>query len=49
MFASSLNATKGAESYNYPAAMGVLLTAIVAPLTLLLRWLSTKIVPDVEF
>lgn len=49
MFASSLNATKGTESYNYPAAMGILLTLIVAPLTLLLRWLTTKLVPDVEF
>ena len=49
LFAASLNATKGQESYNYPAAIGLLLTAIVLPLTLLLRWLSNKLVPEVEF
>lgn len=49
MFASSLNATKGTESYNYPAAIGLLLTLVVAPITLFLRWLSRKLVPDVEF
>ena len=49
LFASSLNATQGEESYNYPAAIGLLLTVVVVPITLFLRWLSSKLVPDVEF
>ena len=49
LFSSSLSATKGTESYNYPAATGLLLTLVVAPFTLLLRQLSTKLVPQVEF
>ncbi len=39
----------GESTYNYPAAIGLLLTAIVAPATLLLRKLADKIVPPVEF
>ena len=49
LFASSLSATQGEESYNYPAAIGLLLTAVVVPITLFLRWLSNKFVPEVEF
>ena len=39
----------GEATYNYPAAIGLMLTAIVAPATLLLRKLANKIVPPVEF
>ena len=49
LFARTLASTTGNESYNYPAAVGLILTAIVLPLTLLLRWGSTKVVKDVEF
>lgn len=49
LFARTLASTSGQESYNYPAAIGLLLSAIVIPLTLLLRWASTKLVTDVEF
>ncbi len=49
LFARTLASTTGNESYNYPAAIGIVLSAIVIPLTLLLRWVSTKIVTDVEF
>ena len=49
LFSASLGATKGTETFNYPAAVGLILTAVIMPLTLLLRWLSGKIVPDVEF
>ena len=49
MFSASLGATQGTESYNYPAALGLLLTVVVAPLTLLLRKLSMKLVEPVEF
>ncbi len=48
-FASSLAATKGTENFNYPAAIGVLMTLIITPLTLFLRWFSHKIVEPVEF
>ncbi len=48
-FSKSLNATKGAENFNYPAAVGVLLTLVIAPIALLLRWLADKIVEPVEF
>ena len=49
LFASTLSAINGKESYNYPAAIGLLLTAIIAPATLILRWLANKIVEPVEF
>ena len=49
LFARTIASTTGNESYNYPAAVGLILTAIVLPLTLLLRWGSTKVVKDVEF
>lgn len=49
LFARTLAATGGTENYNYPAAIGLLLSAVVIPLTLLLRWASTKLVTDVEF
>lgn len=41
--------TGGGENYNYPAAIGLIMTAIVAPITLLLRWLAGKLVTDVDF
>ena len=46
---TTLNATNGSENFNYPAAMGLLLTAFVAPLTIFLRWLAEKLVDPVEF
>ena len=49
LFKSQLSAVSGTGSFNYPAAMGILLTLIVAPLTLLLRKLANKIVEPVEF
>lgn len=49
LFYNTLSATKGETSYNYPAAIGLLLTAVIVPITLFLRWLSDKIVPEVEF
>lgn len=49
LFATSVRATRGEESYNYPAAMGLLLTAVILPITLLLRWIAEKAVPKVEF
>ena len=49
LFARTLASTTGQESYNYPAAIGLILSAIVIPLTLLLRWGTTKLVTDVEF
>ena len=49
LFARTLASTTGGESYNYPAAIGLLLSGIVIPLTLLLRWGSSKLVTDVEF
>ncbi len=45
----TLSATSGEESFNYPAAMGFLMTLFVAPLTLILRWLSEKLVSPVDF
>ncbi len=49
MFHSSLSAINGQTSYNYPAAMGLLLTAVIAPITIFLRWLANKIIEPVEF
>lgn len=49
MVSHTLSATTGNESFNYPAAVGLLLTFVVAPVTLLLRWLSNKLVEPVEF
>lgn len=49
LFSRTLASTTGQDSYNYPAAIGLLLSAIVIPLTLLLRWGATKVVTDVEF
>lgn len=49
LFASSLAATQGTENYNYPAAIGILLTCLVVPLTLLLRFVANKAVDKVEF
>ena len=49
LFSRTVASTTGSESYNYPAAIGLLLSAFVIPTTLLLRWLSTKVVTDVEF
>ena len=49
LFANTLSATRGETSYNYPAAIGLILTAFVVPVTLFLRWLSNKLVPPVEF
>lgn len=49
LFASSLAATNGTESYNYPAAIGIVLTCVVVPLTLILRWVANKAVDKVEF
>lgn len=49
LMSHTLSATNGTENFNYPAAMGLLLTAFVAPLTILLRWLSEKLVDPVEF
>ena len=48
-FSKSLNATKGAENFNYPAAVGVLMTVVIAPLALFLRWLANKVIEPVEF
>lgn len=46
----TLSAVTGAgENYNYPAAIGLVMTAVIAPITLLLRWLASKVVTDVEF
>lgn len=39
----------GDANFNYPAAIGMLMTVIVAPLTLFLRWLSEKFVEPVDF
>ena len=49
LFASTLSATSGETSFNFPAAIGLILTAFVVPVTLFLRWLSDKLVPPVEF
>ncbi len=49
LMSSTLSATSGNESFNYPAAMGFLLTLFVAPITLILRWLSEKLVQPVDF
>lgn len=49
LFANTLSATTGETSYNFPAAIGLILTAVIVPVTLFLRWLSGKIVPEVEF
>lgn len=49
LFANTLQAINGNVTYNYVAAMGVLLTLFVAPATLILRWFANKIVPPVEF
>ena len=49
MFATTLRATQGEGSFNYPAAIGILLTMVVAPLTLCLRKISEIIVEPVEF
>lgn len=49
LFARSLSATNGSESYNYPAAIGVILTIVVVPLTLILRYVANKAVDKVEF
>ncbi len=49
MFHSSLVAINGETSYNYPAAMGVMLTLVIAPITIFLRWLANKIIEPVEF
>ncbi len=48
-FNSSLAATRGTENFNYPAAIGVLMTMVIAPISLLFRWLSRKLVEPVEF
>ena len=46
----TLSAVTGTgENYNYPAAIGVIMTVIIAPITLLLRWVASKAVSDVEF
>ena len=50
LFSNTLSAVQGTSgNYNYPAAIGVVLTCVIGPITLLLKWASTKIVPDVEF
>lgn len=49
MFSNTLSAVQGGGSYNYAAALGLILTVVVAPLTLLLRWASNKVVQPVEF
>ena len=49
MFATQLSAVEGRGSFNYPAAMGLILTLFVAPLTLLLRFIANKAVEQVEF
>lgn len=48
-FSKSLNATKGGENFNYPAAIGLLMTAVIAPLALFLRWVANKVIEPVEF
>lgn len=46
----TLSAVTGAgENYNYPAAIGVIMTIVIAPITLLLRWIASKAVSPVEF
>ncbi len=48
-FSKSLEATRGTENFNYPAAIGLLMTLIIAPLALLLRWIANKVIEPVEF
>lgn len=46
----TLSATSGSgENFNYPAAIGLLMTGVIAPLTLVLRWLAEKLVSPVDF
>ena len=49
MMNSTLGAVDGNGNFNYPAAMGLLLTGIMAPIAVLLRWLSRKAIQPVEF
>lgn len=49
LFGNTIQAINGTVSYNYVAAMGLLLTAFVAPATLFLRWVSSKLVEPIEF
>ena len=46
---SAVTGDNGDANFNYPAAIGMLMTLIVAPLTLFLRWLSEKLVEPVDF
>lgn len=41
--------TGGGCNYNYPAAIGIIMTVIIAPITLILRHFASKIVEPVEF
>lgn len=46
----TLSATSGSgENFNYPAAIGLLMTGVIAPLTLVLRCLAEKLVSPVDF
>lgn len=50
LFANTLTAATTANGdFHYPAAMGLMLSAVVIPLTLLVRHFSDKIVEQVEF
>ena len=46
LFVSVLNA--GYDNYTQLSAMGLFFTAIVIPLTFLVRWLMTKFGPSTE-
>ena len=37
------------NQYNYPAAIGLCMTAVGFPITLLVKWVLDKIFPDVEY
>lgn len=41
--------TNAQASYPYAAAIGLLFTVVIAPLTLLLRYVTNKISPDAQF
>lgn len=46
----TLSAVTGANvNFNYPAAIGIIMTVVITPITLLLRFLANKIVQPVEF
>lgn len=46
----TLSAVTGASgNYNYPAAIGIIMTLVITPITLLLRRFADKIVEPVEF